>query len=468
MVQLGPFRLISRLGAGGMGEVWRAEDARLLRTVAVKILPDGMAADAEFKTRFLREARMAAQLNHPNIATIYAVDEQDGTMYIAMELVNGDSLSTLIREHRLGRGDAVRIARCTAEALAEAHEHGIIHRDIKPENIIVSPRAVKVLDFGIAKQVGPSGDTGKLTELGMILGTPHYMSPEQALGKPLDTRTDIFSLGVVLYESLSGVLPFNAGTVTATMMQTILSEPPDIAQVAKGIPEELAAIVRRCLQKKAEDRYKTADEVSDALGRVRVVDPPKPPATATPTVPTLPAVPQPAPPAQPAAATPHAAGPGAHAAPAVAPAASTPIPPAGAGPAPPPGRPAAQLPPVNLRALIVDDDEVTRAMLGGILMQHRVEYDEANNGAEAIKRLKQREYDLLFLDLLMPRIDGWGVLDYLRGHRTERRCDVFLISGIHQQRLSVADRELVAGQIDKPFDHSQIGQVVEERIARGA
>ncbi|HWS73019.1 MAG TPA: serine/threonine-protein kinase, partial [Thermoanaerobaculia bacterium] len=274
MSQLGPFRLISRLGAGGMGEVWRAEDARLLRPVAVKILPDQFAKDAEFKTRFLREARLAAQLNHPNIATIYAVDEQDGTMYIAMELVNGDALSTLIHERRLTRADAVRIARLTAEALAEAHEHGIIHRDIKPENIIVSPRNVKVLDFGIAKHLGPSGDSGKLTEFGMILGTPHYMSPEQALGKLLDTRTDIFSLGVVLYESLSGKLPFDADTVTATMMQTILTEPPDIARVADGIAPELAAIVRRCMQKKAEDRYANADEVAEALAAIRVTDTP--------------------------------------------------------------------------------------------------------------------------------------------------------------------------------------------------
>ncbi|MCU1347071.1 MAG: serine/threonine protein kinase [Acidobacteria bacterium] len=424
MMQLGPFRLISRLGAGGMGEVWRAEDARLLRAVAVKILPEGLANDADFKTRFLREARMAAQLNHPNIATIYAVDEQDGRMYIAMELVNGDALSTLIREHRLGRADAVRIARSTAEALAEAHEHGIIHRDIKPENIIVSPRAVKVLDFGIARHVGPSADSGKLTEHGMILGTPHYMSPEQALGRTLDTRTDIFSLGVVLYEALSGKLPFSADTVTATMMQTILNEPADIAKVAEGIPEELAAIVRRCLQKKPEERYKTADEVAEALAKVRVTEPARPRAATTPTVPTPPA----APPAVP-----------------VTPAAT----------------------PVTMRALIVDDDEVTRTVLGGILMQHRVEYDEANNGAEAIQRLKQRDYGLLFLDLLMPRIDGWGVLDYLRGHRAERHCDVFLISGIHEQRLSVADQELVSGQIDKPFDHSQIGEVVEQRIARG-
>src|SRR5207253_1667410 len=120
----------------------------------------------------------------------------------------------------------------------------------------------------------------------------------------------------------------------------------------------------------------------------------------------------------------------------------------------------------NVRALIVDDDEVTRAMLGGILVQHNVEYDEANNGAEAIQRLKQRDYALLFLDLLMPRIDGWGVLDYLRGHRADRRCDVFLISGIHQQRLSAADQELVSGLIEKPFDRAQIGQVVEQRIAR--
>jgi CheY-like chemotaxis protein len=443
MSQLGPFRLISRLGAGGMGEVWRAEDARLLRPVAVKILPDDLAKDAEFKTRFLREARLAAQLNHPNIATIYAVDEQQGTMYIAMELVNGDALSTLIGEKRLTRAEAVRIARSTADALAEAHEHAIIHRDIKPENIIVSARVVKVLDFGIARLVGTSADSANLTEHGMILGTPHYMSPEQALGKPLDTRTDIFSLGVVLYESLSGKLPFHADTVTATMMQTILHEPADIAAVAPGLPSELAAIVRRCMQKKPEDRYATAEEVARALANVRIPEGAKASAATTKTVPTTVA---PDPPPRPAAAeTPR-----------------TPAAPAARPPAPPPV-PAG--PPSHLRALIVDDDEVTRAMLGGILAGHRVEYDEASNGAEAIQRLKQGEYGLLFLDLLMPRIDGWGVLDYLRTHQGNRRCDVFLISGIHNQRLSAADRELVRGQIDKPFDHAQIGKAVEQRLS---
>src|SRR6476620_6213590 len=171
--QLGPYRLQGRIGAGGMGEVWKAEDTRLLRPVAVKILSERIATDEESKVRFLREARTAAQLNHPNIATIYSVDTQDDIMYVAMELVEGKSLAEMIAGATLSRGESVRMARLVAQALAEAHSKGIVHRDIKPENIIVTPRTVKVLDFGIAKQVGVAKTTenATLTQGGMILGT---------------------------------------------------------------------------------------------------------------------------------------------------------------------------------------------------------------------------------------------------------------------------------------------------------
>ncbi len=211
---LGACRLIAQIGAGGMGEVWKAEDTRLGRVVAIKILPPAVAADAEMIGRLRREARTAAQLNHPNIATIHSIEEADGRLFIVMEFVDGESLTNIIKRG-ISEAELCRIGRSVADALAEAHAKGIVHRDIKPDNIIVSGTRVKVLDFGIAKQVGPAAAASDaptaayMTQQGMILGTIHYMSPEQALGKPLDGRTDIFSLGIILYEAATGRLPFH-------------------------------------------------------------------------------------------------------------------------------------------------------------------------------------------------------------------------------------------------------------------
>src|SRR5687767_1121966 len=241
-MQLGPYRLVDRLGAGGMGEVWRAEDMRLLRPAAVKILSEKIASDPDWKARFLREARTAASLNHPNIATIYTVDEHESTMYIAMELVHGTSLADLIAARSMTPGEIVRISRQTAEALAAAHDKQIVHRDIKPDNIIVLQRSVKVLDFGIAKTIGPTADDS-LTRGQLILGTPYYMSPEQALGNNMNFRTDIFSLGVVMYEMLTGRRPFQGTSVTDTVLQILTKEPPDLATLAPHLPARLVEIV---------------------------------------------------------------------------------------------------------------------------------------------------------------------------------------------------------------------------------
>src|SRR5205823_54415 len=187
---LGTYRLIEKIGAGGMGEVWKAEDTRLGRTVAIKILPQAVTADTEAIARMRREARTAAQLYHANIATIHSFEEAEGRIFIVMEYVAGEPLTHLIRRGPMNEADVCRIGRGVADALAEAHEKGIVHRDIKPDNIIVNGNRVKVLDFGIAKRVGvetttPDSPTGFVTQQGMILGTINYMSPEQALGKPL-------------------------------------------------------------------------------------------------------------------------------------------------------------------------------------------------------------------------------------------------------------------------------------------
>jgi serine/threonine protein kinase len=421
--QLGSYRLISRLGVGGMGEVWRAEDSKLLRQVAIKILPAQLAADEEWKNRFLREARTVAQLNHPNIATIYSIDQQGETLFIAMELIEGDPLSSLIAKGPMIPADAVRMAVHVSDGLSEAHAKGIVHRDIKPENIIVSPKLVKVLDFGIAKQIGGTADPA-LTEGGMVLGTPHYMSPEQALGRPIDARTDIFSLGVVLYEALSGTKPFTGGAVTEILLKIVMNEPRDIADAAAGLNPSLAAVVRRCMQKQPENRYANCDELRDALAESIRKDPRRARQSYVPTISMKKEEKKEAPPvAAPAAvATPRS------------------------------------------RALVADDDPAARYVLAGILKQHQIGVDEADNGADAVKFLKANEYAFVFLDLLMPRVDGWGVIDFLRSRRTARSPRLFVVTGVQNQKLSVADRDIVAGLLYKPID---IG-AVEKLLTTGS
>lgn len=264
-----------------MGEVWKAEDTRLGRIVAVKILPQSVAADAEAIARMRREARTAAQLNHPNIATIHSFEEAEGRTFIVMEFVDGVPLTSLIREGKLRESDVCRIGRGVADALAEAHEKGIVHRDIKPDNIIVRGSRVKVLDFGIAKRIGvetasSTDPTAIVTQQGMILGTVHYMSPEQALGKSIDARTDIFSLGVVLYEAATGRLPFGGETITETITQIIRDDPQPARSVNPAVSAGLNAIIERCLRKNRDERFGSAAAVADALERQSVVGPTEP------------------------------------------------------------------------------------------------------------------------------------------------------------------------------------------------
>ncbi len=270
---LGTYRLIEPIGAGGMGEVWKAEDIRLGRVVAIKILPRAITADPEATARLRREARTAAQLNHPNIATIHSIEEADGRLFIDMEFVDGEPLTKIIKRG-ISESELCRIGRNVADALTEAHAKGIIHRDIKPDNIIVSGSRVKVLDFGIAKQIAaaaPEATTATfMTQQGMIVGTVHYMSPEQALGKPLDPRTDIFSLGVVLYEGATGRLPFSGETITETITQIIRDEPQEPSRANPSISRGLNAIIQRCMRKNRDQRYSAAD-LARALGEPTVL-----------------------------------------------------------------------------------------------------------------------------------------------------------------------------------------------------
>lgn len=276
---LGAYRLISPLGAGGMGEVWKAEDTRLGRTVAIKVLPSAVAADADAIGRLRREARTAAQLNHPNIAMIHAFEEAEGRLFIVMEYVEGEPLTNLIRRGPLAEADVCRIGRSIADALADAHAKSIVHRDIKPDNVVVNGQRVKVLDFGIAKRTGLEAASGEndpttfRTQTGTIIGTVTYMSPEQALGRPVDARTDIFSLGVLLYQAATGRLPFYGQSPTETIMQIARDAPPPLRGL---VTPALEAIILRCLEKNPEDRFANARELGGALEQHLAVAPTAP------------------------------------------------------------------------------------------------------------------------------------------------------------------------------------------------
>ena len=268
--KLGPYEMQSPLGAGGMGEVYRATDTKLGRDVALKVLPAEMAHDPERLARFRREAKALAQLDHPNIVTIYSVEESDGIHFLTMQLVEGQPLDRLICAGGLPLEQIVEIASALGDALAAAHEKGIVHRDLKPANVMVSNEGrVKVLDFGLAKDVRGSnlGDatmtSASRTEVGVVMGTPAYMSPEQTSGRPLDHRTDIFSLGILLHEMATGRRPFE-GTSSAELVSAILRDtPPSVTDIRPDLPSDLARIVRRCLEKDPRHRVQTARDVSN-------------------------------------------------------------------------------------------------------------------------------------------------------------------------------------------------------------
>jgi TolB-like protein len=268
--KLGPYEIHSPLGAGGMGEVYRATDSKLGRDVALKVLSAEMAHDPERLARFRREAKALAQLDHPNIVTIYSVEEHDGIHFLTMQLVEGQPLDRVIPAAGLPVEQIVEIASALGDALAAAHEKGIVHRDLKPANVMLSHEGrVKVLDFGLAKDIGASDPADATltsdhrTHVGVVMGTPAYMSPEQTSGRPLDHRTDIFSLGVVLHEMATGRRPFD-GSSSAELVSSILRDTPLlVTDLRPDLPSDLARIVRRCLEKDPRHRVQTARDVSN-------------------------------------------------------------------------------------------------------------------------------------------------------------------------------------------------------------
>ena len=275
---LGTYQIVERLGSGGMGVVYRALDTRLKRTVAIKVLSPGTHGDVERRLRFLQEARAASALNHPNIVVIYDVNEINGTHFIVMEYVSGDPLDRLLGHGALPVACALRYAHQAADALAKAHSVGIVHRDLKPSNVFITPEGrVKILDFGLAKFMDlpqSSGDNPTVTELaapglhteeGRVLGTPSYMSPEQAEGKPADPRSDIFSFGALLYEMLSGHRAFTGTSSVAIMARVLSHRPEPLDSMVDGLPAPLMALVERCLSKSPAGRFQTMHEVKEVL-----------------------------------------------------------------------------------------------------------------------------------------------------------------------------------------------------------
>jgi serine/threonine protein kinase len=274
--RIGQYEIISMLGKGGMGEVYLAQDHKLGRKVALKFLPLSLTKDADRLRRFEREARAASALNHPNILTIHEVGEADGHKFIATEFIDGETLRQKIATGPLKVNEALHIVEQIASALAVAHAAGIIHRDIKPENIMLRRDGiVKVLDFGLAKlaepkESGPEDLTRELvkTGTGIVMGTTAYMSPEQARGLPVDARTDIWSLGVTLYEMLSNRLPFGGATKSDVLAAILEREPKSLTSLSTEVTEPLEWIVTKMLTKNCDDRYQTAREMLNDIRRL--------------------------------------------------------------------------------------------------------------------------------------------------------------------------------------------------------
>src|SRR5437870_4387755 len=266
--RLGPYEIVARIGAGGMGEVYRARDTRLDRAVAIKILPAEFASDMQLKVRFEREAKTISQLSHPNICTLYDV----GDNYLVMELLDGETLAQRLTKGALPLSDVLKYGTQIAQALGRAHRAGVIHRDLKPGNIMLTKHGAKLLDFGLAKggppqtSLAPDATEQKpLTAEGTVLGTFQYMAPEQLAGEEPDARTDIFALGVVLYEMATGRRAFEGKTRTSLVAAILSGEPRPMSELQPLAPRSLEHVVKKCLAKDPEDRWQSASDIAEEL-----------------------------------------------------------------------------------------------------------------------------------------------------------------------------------------------------------
>jgi two-component system, LytTR family, response regulator len=396
------YRVDSRLGEGGMGTVYLADDTRLGRSVALKVLPASMAADPERMHRFVQEARLASALTHPNVAYIYEIGEEQGLRFIAMEYVAGEPLSVRLSRGPLPLSELLSIGAQVADALDDAHSKGIVHRDIKPSNLMITPRGyVKVLDFGLAKLETSSRDeTQLMTNTGVVMGTVAYMSPEQTLGRNLDHRTDLFSLGVVLYEMAAARLPFSGATVSETMARILNSQPEALARFNYDIPEGLERVVRKCLEKDRERRYQTARELVVDLKNLERDS---------------------------------------------------------GGSAAPAGTERN-----TLRAVIVDDEELARALLREFVESSTgVEIlAECANGFEAVKAISEKKPDLVFLDVQMPKLNGFEVLELIG-----EEVAVIFVTAFDQYAMRAFDEHAV-DYLLKPFSQERFQKALERARRR--
>lgn len=260
----GRYEIIKELGKGSMGMVFQAHDPNLDIQVALKVLRQDRVVSEAFVKRFLSEAKALGRLDHPNIVRVYNVDEDAGTVYIAMEFIEGEPLNEVMQKKKFSPGEIIEFGITVAEALDYAHQKGIVHRDVKPSNILVRPEGrLKITDFGIARIEDPEGH--QQTQAGEILGTPAYMSPEQVESKPVDGRSDLFSLGIILYELSTGTRPFKGENLASVFNAIIKGSPSQIREAAPAIPEELSKIIMKCLEKSPDERFKTGRELAEAL-----------------------------------------------------------------------------------------------------------------------------------------------------------------------------------------------------------
>jgi two-component system LytT family response regulator len=404
------YRVVSRLGQGGMGAVYLADDTRLGRRVALKVLPPDVGADPDRMHRFVQEAKLASSLTHPNVAYIHEIGQDGDLWFLAMEYVEGVPLTNLIREGPMRIADILPIGIQVADALDDAHQKGIVHRDIKPANLMLTPRGhVKVLDFGLAKREESkrtSEDTQLLTSAGMVMGTVEYMSPEQVLGRDVDHRSDIFSLGVVLYEMAAGRLPFNGANATETMARILQAQPDAIARFNYEVPEEFERAVRKCLEKDRERRYQSARELMVDLKNLERDSG-----------------------SQKAAAL-----------------------------AESPAKDSRRA----IRAVIVDDEELARSLLREYV-ESSAGIDivaECSNGFEAVKAIAEHKPDLVFLDVQMPKLDGFEVLQLIGAE-----VAVIFVTAFDQYAMKAFDAHAV-DYLLKPFSLERFEKALERARLR--
>src|SRR6195256_69683 len=273
--RLGPYEILCPLGAGGMGEVYRARDTRLDRDVAVKVLPSNLSSDPGLRQRLEREAKAVSRLSHPHICTLHDIGHQDGVDFIVMELVEGETLEQRLMKGPLPSDQTLQVAAQIADALAKAHKLGFVHRDLKPANIMLTKNGAKLMDFGLAKQSGPAPlaaaltemtmEQAKLTSEGMLVGTFQYMAPEQLEGKEADARADIFALGELIYEMATGKPAFSGKSRASLIAAILTTEPPPMESLEPMTPVLLGRVVKKCLAKDPDERWQSASDLAAEL-----------------------------------------------------------------------------------------------------------------------------------------------------------------------------------------------------------